>query len=178
MIKRSSALRVGIRQGGLLCLLRPNERSLGLTIIELLIVVMIMGTLATLGIPLYANALDSARAAKAMADIRIVEKEIFIFQVINNRLPKNLAEVGRAKLQDPWDNPYAYLEISCDENWTKCKPPKGARQDKFFKPLNWDFDLYSMGRDGQTTPKLDTKKGADDIVRCVNGGYVGLAADF
>src|SRR3970282_2892810 len=83
LIKRSSALRVGIRQRGLLCLLRPNERSLGLTIIELLIVVMIMATLATLGVPLYASALDNARVAKAMADIRIVEKEIFIFQVLN-----------------------------------------------------------------------------------------------
>ena len=158
--------------------MRPNERSLGLTIIELLIVVMILATLATLGVPLYANALDNARVAKAMADIRIVEKEIFIFQVINNRLPSNLAEVGRANLRDPWGNAYEYLEISCDENWIKCNLPKGARQDKFFKPLNWDFDLYSMGRDGETTVKLDAKKGADDIVRAVNGGYVGLAADF
>jgi general secretion pathway protein G len=143
-----------------------------------MIVVMILATLATLGIPLYANALDNARIAKAIADIRIMEKEIFIFQVTNNRLPKNLVELGRANLRDPWNNPYEYLEISCDENWVKCKPPKGARQDKLYKPLNWDFDLYSMGKDGKTAVKLDTKKGADDIVRCVNGGYVGLAADF
>lgn len=163
---------------GLPCLLGPNERSLGLTIIELLIVVMIMATLATLGVPLYASALDNARIAKAVADIRVVEREVFVFQVLNNRLPKNLAEVGRTNLQDPWGNAYEYLEISCDETWTKCKPPKGARQDKFFKPLNWDFDLYSRGRDGQTTAKLDTKKGADDIVRCMNGGYVGLSSEF
>jgi general secretion pathway protein G len=113
-----------------------------------------------------------------MADIRVVEKEIFIFQISNNRLPKNLTEVGRANLRDPWNNSYEYLEISCDTSLKKCKPPKGARQDKFFKPLNWDFDLYSMGKNGQTTPKLDTKKGADDIVRAVNGGFVGLSADF
>ena len=178
MIERSLPLRIGIRQRGLLCLLRPNERSLGLTIIELLIVVMIMATLATLGVPLYANALDNARIAKAMADIRIVEKEIFIFHLFNGRFPSNLTEVGRANLRDPWNNPYEYLEISCDENWIKCKPPKGAREDKFFKPLNWDFDLYSKGKDGLTKKKLDSKEGADDIVRCVNGGYVGLAADF
>ena len=178
MIEPSSPLRLGIRHRGLLCLLRLNGRSLGLTIVELLIVVMILATLATLGVPLYANALDNARAAKAMADIRIVEKEIFVFHLFNGRFPSNLAEVGRANLRDPWKNTYEYLEISCDETQTKCKPPKGARQDKFFKPLNWDFDLYSRGRDGETTPKLDTKKGADDIVRCVNGGYVGLAADF
>jgi general secretion pathway protein G len=178
MIEQSSPLGLGIRHRGLLCLLRPHERSLGLTIIELLIVVMIMATLATLGVPLYANALDNARTAKAVADIRVVEKEILVFQVLNSRLPASLAEVGRANLRDPWGNVYEYLEISCDETLTKCKPPKGARQDKFFKPLNWDFDLYSIGRDGETTPKLDTKKGADDIVRCVNGGYVGLAADF
>jgi len=158
--------------------LRPNERSLGLTIIELLIVIMILATLATLGVPLYANALDNARIAKTMADIRIVEKEIFIFHLFNGRFPSNLTEVGRANLRDPWNNPYEYLEISCDENWIKCKPPKGAREDKFFKPLNWDFDLYSKGKDGLTKKKLDSKEGADDIVRCVNGGYVGLAADF
>jgi len=178
MIKRSSPLRLGIRHRGLLCLLRPNERSLGLTIIELLIVVMIMATLATLGVPLYASALDNARIAKAIADIRIVEKEIFVFHLFNGRFPSNLTEVGRANLRDPWNNPYEYLEISCDENWIKCKPPKGAREDKFFKPLNWDFDLYSKGKDGLTKKKLDSKEGADDIVRCVNGGYVGLAADF
>jgi len=177
-MERSSPFRLGIRHIGLPCLLRPNERSLGLTIIELLIVVMIMATLATLGVPLYASALDNARIAKAIADIRVVEREVFVFQVLNNRLPKNLAEVGRTNLHDPWGNAYEYLEISCDETWTKCKPPKGARQDKFFKPLNWDFDLYSRGRDGQTTAKLDTKKGADDIVRCMNGGYVGLSSEF
>ena len=177
-MERSSPFRLGIRQRGLPCVLRPNERSLGLTIIELLIVVMIMATLATLGVPLYASALDNARIAKAIADIRVVEREVFVFQVLNNRLPKNLAEVGRTNLHDPWGNAYEYLEISCDETWTKCKPPKGARQDKFFKPLNWDFDLYSRGRDGQTTAKLDTKKGADDIVRCMNGGYVGLSSEF
>jgi len=149
-----------------------------LTIIELLIVVMIMATLATLGVPLYASALDNARIAKAIADIRIVEKEIFVFHLFNGRFPSNLTEVGRANLRDPWNNPYEYLEISCDENWIKCKPPKGAREDKFFKPLNWDFDLYSKGKDGLTKKKLDSKEGADDIVRCVNGGYVGLAADF
>lgn len=167
-----------IRQAAHSCFWRWNERSVGLTVIELLIVVMIMATLASFAVPLYASALVNARIAKAIADIRIVEKEIFIFQVINNRLPKNLTEVGRANLRDPWNNSYEYLEISCDENWTKCKPPKGARQDKFFKPLNWDFDLYSRGKDGETTPKLDAKKGADDIVRAVNGGFVGLSADF
>jgi len=178
MIKRFSPLRLGIRHRGLLCLLRPNERSLGLTIIELLIVVMIMATLATLGIPLYANALDNARIAKAIADIRIVEKEIFVFHLFNGRFPSNLTEVGRANLRDPWNNPYEYLEISCDETQKKCKAPKGHRKDGLFKPLNWDFDLYSKGKDGLTKEKLDSKEGADDIVRAVNGGYVGLAADF
>jgi general secretion pathway protein G len=155
-----------------------NERSLGLTIVELLIVLLIMATLATLGLPLYANALDNARIAKAIADIRVVEKEILVFQLFNARLPNSLAEVGRANFRDPWKTPYEYLEISCDQTQKKCNPPKGARQDKFFKPLNWDFDLYSRGRDGETTPKLDTKKGADDIVRAVNGGYVGLSSEF
>ena len=155
-----------------------NERSLGLTIIELLIVVMIMATLSSLGVPLYANTLNNARVAKAIADIRVVEKEIFVFHLFNARFPKNLIEVGRGNLRDPWDNGYEYLEISCDESLKKCKAPKGARRDGLLKPLNRDFDLYSKGKDGQSKDKLDSKEGADDVVRAVNGGYVGLSSEF
>jgi general secretion pathway protein G len=45
-------------------------------------------------------------------------------------------------------------------------------------PINSDFDLYSVGRDGQSAPALTAKVSQDDIVRANNGGFVGLASDY
>ena len=44
-------------------------------------------------------------------------------------------------------------------------------------PLNTDFDLYSMGPDGQTQKQLTAAKARDDIVRAGNGGFIGKAED-
>ena len=45
-------------------------------------------------------------------------------------------------------------------------------------PLNSDFDLYSMGPDGQTATPLTAKASRDDIVRANNGGFIGVASDY
>jgi general secretion pathway protein G len=150
-----------------------NERSLGLTIIELLIVTMIMATLASLGVPLYANTLNNARITKAVADIRILEKEILVFQLFNGTFPNNLNQIGRDTLRDPYGNPYQYLDIA-----TAGKGKGNFRKDKNLVPINSDFDLYSIGQDGQSVPPLTAKQSWDDIVRAANGGFVGLASEF
>jgi general secretion pathway protein G len=150
-----------------------DERSLGLTIIELLIVLMILATLASLGAPLYANTLNNARITKAVADIRILEKEILVFQLFNGTLPNNLTQIGRQSLLDPYGNPYQYLNIA------NAGGGKGQfRMDKNLVPVNSDFDLYSFGRDGQSVPPFTAKQSWDDIVRAANGGFVGLASEF
>ena len=56
----------------------------------------------------------------------------------------------------------------------KAKP----REDKHEKPINTDFDLFSMGKNGDYSKRLDNKKSADDIVRASNGEYVGLASEY
>lgn len=160
------------------CSLGRKGCDRGFTIIELLIVVLMIGTLFAIGLPLYRTALDKAKLTKAVGDIRIFEKEIAVYQLFNSGPPNTLAAIGRANWRDPYGNPYEYLEISCDETEGKCKAPKGARRDGFLKPINWDFDLYSRGKDGLTKDKLDSNEGADDIVRAVNGGFVGLASEF
>jgi general secretion pathway protein G len=148
-----------------------DERSLGLTIIELLIVVMIMATLASLGAPLYANTLNNARITKAVADIRILEKEILAFQLFNGTFPNNLTQIGRQSLLDPYGNAYQYMNVQGAKTGQ-------LRKDKNLVPVNSDFDLYSMGRDGQTVPPFTAKQSWDDIVRAANGGFVGLASEF
>ena len=59
-----------------------------------------------------------------------------------------------------------------------CGGVGGARKDRFLVPINSDFDIYSMGRDGQTVPPLTAPKSHDDILRASDGGFYGLAANF
>ncbi len=49
---------------------------------------------------------------------------------------------------------------------------------RLYKPVNSEYDLYSVGADGETHEKLDKKESLDDIVRILDGGYIGLASRF
>jgi general secretion pathway protein G len=53
-----------------------------------------------------------------------------------------------------------------------------ARKDQFLVPINSDYDLYSMGADGQSMPSLNSRVSLDDVIRARDGAYVGLAERF
>ena len=76
---------------------------------------------------------------------------------------------------DAWGNPYQYLIIL----GKKRNEVEGEwRKDRFLVPLNSDFDLYSMGKDGQSRPPLTAEVSHDDIVRANNGDYIGEASRY
>jgi general secretion pathway protein G len=52
------------------------------------------------------------------------------------------------------------------------------RKDHFLHPISSDFDLYSMGADGQSVAPLTAQKSRDDIIRANDGSYYGLASNF
>ena len=52
------------------------------------------------------------------------------------------------------------------------------RQDRFLRPINRDFDLYSMGRDGTTASNLADQESLDDVIRANEGTYVGSAEEY
>jgi general secretion pathway protein G len=152
-----------------------KRHSKAITLIELLVVTAIVGILAGIGVPLYRGHIDKSNNAQAIANISEMESMIVRFMVENTVPPDNLGQVGLAGRLDPWGRPYAYLRIlGVDPSLIQ-----GVwRKDHFNVPINSDFDLYSMGKDGITSAPLTAGASQDDIVRANNGGFLGLGKDY
>lgn len=133
--------------------LRTVRRSRGFTLIELLLVLVILGVLAGIVVPKFANRGEQARQTAAKTQIGAFETALSAFEVDNGYFPKgksglnDLVQSPRdAKNwkgpylkdipKDPWGNDYVY------------EYPGRNNQNS--------FDLYSVGG--------DAKVGGDDDV--------------
>lgn len=90
---------------------RRRSRRGGFTLVEMLVVVAMVTTLAAIAMPMYNQYLEKARVARAIAEIRYIEKSIDIYGMTAGVLPNSLAEVGWNLTLDPWGNPYEYLKL-------------------------------------------------------------------
>jgi general secretion pathway protein G len=156
------------------CRSRAAYSHLGFQLLELLIGVAIVSVLAVIAVPSYSNYRDRVDNANAAADIAAISQAIERFYQENNHYPDGLDDVGMGGLEDPWGNPYQYLRINGGPKNITGK----IRKDKSLHPLNTDYDLCSMGKDGATTTQIIAKKGKDDIIRANNGQFIGLASDY
>jgi general secretion pathway protein G len=146
----------------------------GFSLIELLIVLGIILTITALAVPHLVAALDQARISRAVGEIHAIEVNITIYQATNGgNLPTDLSQIEATSLVDPWGNPYLFFNhVSGTGNGGI------LRQDLFLVPLNEDYDLYSMGKDGLTAATIGASVSLDDIVRGGSGAYTGLASQF
>ncbi len=144
----------------------------GLTLIEIIMALAILGIVAALAIPVYRGYVAEAMVSTAIEDIRQMEL-VLNDAYLENAPPATLAAAG-INMTDPWGNPYQYL-------WLRGNPAGSVngnrRRDKSMNPVNSDYDLYSMGADGQTAKQFTAAKARDDVVRANDGDFVGLAAD-
>lgn len=116
----------------------------GFTLIEIMVVVVIIGLLATFILPNVIGRADQAEQTKAKADIRQIENQMAMYRLDNFQYPTTAQGISalvtdpgtrgtwRGYLdkapKDPWGNEYQYL-------YPGQKNPKS-------------FDLWSFGSDG------------------------------
>lgn len=126
---------------------RANNQR-GFTLIEILVVVTILGILATIVVPRILERPEEARRTKAAVDIKGIEEALGLFKLDNGfyptseqglqalvskpqsgRIPARYPENGylRRVPIDPWGNPYVYLSPGVHD----------------------EYDIISYGGDGE-----------------------------
>lgn len=136
--------------------MRKDRKIAGFTLIELMLVIVIISALVAMVVPRLAGRSEEALKKIAEADIQgNISLALKLYEVDNGRYPST--EQG---LQALWVKPTAppaprnwkgpYLEREPLDPWRK---PYSYRQPGAHPPR--DYDLYSLGPDGQ--------EGGDDI---------------
>ncbi|MFC1699425.1 type II secretion system major pseudopilin GspG [Candidatus Omnitrophota bacterium] len=125
----------------------------GFTLVELLLVVVIIGALVAMVTPRLAGRSEQAKVAAARADINAnIATALKLYELDNGVFPTT-TEGLNALLSKPssvnnWNGPY--LERKAIDPW--------GREYQYSSPgknRSQDYDLYSLGRDGQ--------EGQDDV---------------
>ncbi len=120
------------------------RRRRGFTLIELMIVVVILGLLATIVMPKMLSRPDQARRVKAKADIRSIQSALALFKTDTGRFPTT-SEGIEALVNDPGVkgfNADGYLELVPVDPW--------GNRYVYMSPgvHSKDYDLKSYGKDG------------------------------
>ena len=147
----------------------------GFTIIELLLIVAIIATLLVVAMPGFQRMFDRAKTSQACADIAIMGTKISDHFMDYGEYPETLEEIDFPKLHDPYGFAYEYLVIFGKK---KSEIYGKWRKDRFLVPLNYDFDLYSIGKDGKTQAPLTAASSYDDILRANNGRFIDIASKY
>lgn len=152
--------------------LRTRALELGLTLIELLLVIALIGIITAIAVPFFYQQLERIKVRRAIADLVLIEFEVERYEDQNDELPDGFDDLEGVPRLDPWGHAYVYFKFG-GHGW------RGeARKDRFLVPINSSFDLYSVGRDGESRPPLQNPRSFDDIIRANDGAFYGLGRDF
>jgi general secretion pathway protein G len=104
---------------------RPAES--GFTLVEIMVVIVILGLLATLVAKNVIGATDTARETKAMADVKMLADSVRSYYASKGKLPETLEELatkdekGRSEIEelpkDPWNHDYEIRRGNTRTDW-------------------------------------------------------------
>jgi general secretion pathway protein G len=124
---------------------KKRNRQAGFTLIEILIVVMIIGLLASFVAPNLIGRYERSKEEIAKAQVEMLSSGVLSFKLDLNRYPTTLDEL--LKSTDPkWRGPYLSKQTLPQDPWGK---------DYLYKVPgdHGAFDLYSLGPDGTFNEK-------------------------
>jgi general secretion pathway protein G len=125
---------------------RPRGGAAAFTLIELMVVIVILGILATLVMPRILDRPEQARRQKAKAQIGILKSALAMFKLDTGRYPTT-AEGLQALVADPGLKGWkagGYLEGG------KAPADPWGRAYVYLCPgVHGDFDIVSYGKDGE-----------------------------
>ena len=150
-----------------------RRKVAGFSLLEAMLVVALVAILAAVALPTYKSYMDRAKVGRIVGDFGNIELAISKYRLSNNdTLPPTLDAIGYGNLRDPWNRPYSYLPFDASTSRGR------MRKDRNLVPINSDYDLYSVGEDGDTAPPLTARPSRDDVVRAADGHFIGLAQDY
>ncbi len=121
----------------------------GFSFIELMVVVIILGILATYIAPRFMDKADDAKMVKARVDIAAIETSLKMYKLDNDQYPTT--EQGLlALIEKPSSEP---VPLNWNEKgyFEKKRVPKDpwSKEYLYFSPgINGDYDILSYGSDG------------------------------
>lgn len=121
-----------------------GKGELGFTLIELLIVMIILGLLAALVAPKMFQKVGSSKQKAAKTQISMLGTALDAYRLDMGRYPsgqEGLEVLRKNPGQGPWDGPYLSKDIPQDP-WGNAYVYRSPGE-------HGDYDLFSMGADGQ-----------------------------
>lgn len=124
----------------------------GFTLVELLVVMVIIGLLATLVAPGIVKRLGQSQQKAARAQIASIEQGLDKFRLDVGRYPSTQEGLNALVTNpgvDTWDGPYVKASI--------LKDPWGKPYNYQYPGTHGEFDLFSYGRDGSPGGEKEDK---------------------
>ena len=121
---------------------KQRRRVTPFSLIEAVVVIVILVTLASVATPMYMNYIKKSKIATAKTQIKLLDDALQQYKLDVGTYPSDLQGLmENIDQSEKWDGPYIKPRVPLD--------PWGSEYYYLFPGDHGEFDIYSFGADGQ-----------------------------